>query len=362
MHPTLHSTLSRYDKIVLVGWWTGGHIQPIISLVHSLENDLDTYLWIGWTESQEEQAAKIENIEFRSIPTLKLATTRSPKIPLYPFILIEWIIKARKILSKIQHSTCVFSKWWPGSVAIGLAAWSLGIPLYIHESDTVPGRSNRILGKIATRIFLGFESARIYFDPQKCEVIGQILDPVFQSPCQGGIKGGFDSAQKPLRPVSRGTSPWQESLAWKTTKPHILVICGSQWSQAIFEKIITEFSWNNKYEWIIALGKLNSDMKDEFGKIPDCQAIDWISQSDIAHLIRDTDLAITRGSATTLAELTSFQDSEFTINNLQLIIVPLPYSANNHQYHNALEYEKIGHTILEQKNLDQLKQTLQQYV
>lgn len=103
-------------------------------------------------------------------------------------------------------------------------------------------------------------------------------------------------------------------------------------------------------------------MKDEFGKIPDCQAIDWISQSDIAHLIRDTDLAITRGSATTLAELTSFQDSEFTINNLQLIIVPLPYSANNHQYHNALEYEKIGHTILEQKNLDQLKQTLQQYV
>ena len=35
-------------------------------------------------------------------------------------------------------------------------------------------------------------------------------------------------------------------------------------------------------------------MKGEFEKIPDCQALEWIAQSDIAQLIQDTDLAITR--------------------------------------------------------------------
>jgi type II secretory pathway component PulM len=72
----------------------------------------------------------------------------------------------------------------------------------------------------------------------------------------------------------------------------------------IFEEILKNYSGNNQYEWIISLGKLNSGMQAEFEKIPDCQALEWLSQIDIAHLIRDTDLAITRGSATTLAELT----------------------------------------------------------
>lgn len=77
-------------------------------------------------------------------------------------------------------------------------------------------------------------------------------------------------------------------------------------------------------------------MQTKFDKISDCQALEWISQSDIAHLIQDTNIAITRGSATTLAELTSFSESK-----TKLIIIPLPCSAGNHQYYNALEYVKM---------------------
>ncbi len=182
MHQKLTSTLSQYDKIVLVGWGTGGHIQPIVSLIHSLDIESNHYLWIGWEDSTEEKTAKENDIEFQSIPTLKLATTRSWRLFLYPLYLIAWFWRSRmaiQILKNKQENIVVFSKWWPGSVAIGLAAWSLSIPLYIHESDTIAGRSNRILGKFADMIFLGFESASRYFDIKKCEVVGQILDPVF---------------------------------------------------------------------------------------------------------------------------------------------------------------------------------------
>ncbi|MBC7498667.1 UDP-N-acetylglucosamine--N-acetylmuramyl-(pentapeptide) pyrophosphoryl-undecaprenol N-acetylglucosamine transferase [Candidatus Gracilibacteria bacterium] len=333
MHQKLTSTLSQYDKIVLVGGGTGGHIQPIVSLVHSLDIESNNYLWIGGADSTEEKTAKENDIEFQSIPTLKLETTRSWRSLLYPFYTIAGFWRARQILQvqeKTEENIAVFSKGGPGSVAIGLAAWSLYIPLHIHESDTVPGRSNKILAKFANTIFLGFASAGKYFDTKKCEIVGQILDPMFEGQ----------------------VSSIKHKIEWKTSKKHILVICGSQGSRAIFEEIVKNYAGNDEYEWIISLGKLNTRMKKNFEKIPDCQALEWIAQIDIAHLIQDTDLAITRGSATTLAELTAFQ-------SVKLVIIPLPYSAGNHQYYNALEYEKMGHRVLEQKNLHQLTETIQ---
>ena len=47
MHKKLTETLSKYTKIVLVGGGTGGHIQPIVSLAHSLDNAAYEYVWIG---------------------------------------------------------------------------------------------------------------------------------------------------------------------------------------------------------------------------------------------------------------------------------------------------------------------------
>jgi UDP-N-acetylglucosamine:LPS N-acetylglucosamine transferase len=428
MHPNLHSTLSKYNKIVLVGGRTGGHIQPIVSLVRSLQHSNtqaiqhSQFSWIGWKNSGEEKTATSENIEFHPIPTLKLATTKSWKVLLYPLYLIVWFWRARSILKYLidwwkrwtsgglgrgtvwvrwkqancwietsfslpnsfgtfstkstedpvsendkNHKVCLFSKWWPGSMAIGLAAWSLYIPLYIHESDTIPGRSNRILGRFANKVFLWFETAKKYFDPKKCEVVGQILDPIFSRHCGSVKQSKKIEIQKPLDRFV----PREDRIQWKTDKKHILVICGSQWSRAIFEEILANLGEIlARAELIIILGKLNIDMRKDFEKVistlnfplSNLTMVDWISQADIAHLIQDTDLAITRGSATTLAELTSFQNPEFTIGNLQLIIIPLPYSAGNHQYYNAVEYKKMGYLLLEQKNIKNLTKIIQEYV
>ena len=144
--------LAKFSHIILVGWGTGGHIQPIVSIVKKLrqihfpEEDI---LWIWWETSQEKNIAESENITFKSIPILKLSTTTSPKILLYPIFLLIGIYRARGILKQYNKlwNTVVFSKWWPGSVAVGIAAWSLDIPLHIHESDTIPGKSSQILGK-----------------------------------------------------------------------------------------------------------------------------------------------------------------------------------------------------------------------
>ena len=92
-------------------------------------------------------------------------------------------------------------------------------------------------------------------------------------------------------------------------------------------------------------------MKKDFKNMKDTQALDWISQENIASLLENTQIAITRGSATTLAEIDIF--------GVKKIIIPLPYAADNHQYWNAREYVKKWGILLEQKNLDQLTEIIQ---
>jgi UDP-N-acetylglucosamine--N-acetylmuramyl-(pentapeptide) pyrophosphoryl-undecaprenol N-acetylglucosamine transferase len=355
MNENLLNIFKKYSSIILVGGWTGWHIQPIVSIVKNLKNTNTQLAWIGWNNSEEAKVAHNENIPFLPIPILKLSTTKSFKILLYPIYLCIGFFKARGILKKYHSSDnniAIFSKWWPGSIAIGIAGWSLGIPLYIHESDTIPGRSNRTLWRFAKKIFLGFEDAKKYFNTEKCEVVGQILDPVFDCHCEPAKQSRKITEQRQSldRFVPRDD---ENKIHWKTSKPHILVICGSQWAKSIFDAIINQFKNDTTYEWIVALWKLNTNMQSAFADIQNCQAISWISQENIAHLIQDTDVAISRWSATTLAELTSNQEKI-----PKLIIIPLPYSAGNHQYYNAIEYEKIWHILLEQDKIKELKNTI----
>ena len=85
-----------------------------------------------------------------------------------------------------------------------MAAKMLKIKVFIHESDTIPGRSNMKMAQFSEKIFLGFDSTKIFFEKQACEVVGQILDN--------------DILEKNPNP----------NITWKTEKPHILVFCGSQ--------------------------------------------------------------------------------------------------------------------------------------
>lgn len=338
MHPKLSETFAKYEKIIFVGGGTGGHISPIVSLASELKNK--EVVWIGWRNSQEKSTAEKEWITFLSISTLKLSTTKSPKILLYPFFLIKGVLESREILSIIREKQiCVFSKWWPGAVAVGIAAWILGIPLYIHESDTIPGRSNTLLGKFAQIIFLWFESTKKYFSEEKCEIIGQIIDPLL-------IPTANESSRKndETEYFSRKNSPSfsHPRLKWQTDKTHILVYCGSQWARTIFEEIIASCS-DLDVEWVIVLGKLNLGIRKDFEKFENIQILDWLEKKDQKTLFEWTNMAITRGSATTLAELDLF--------HIQKIIIPLPDAARNHQYWNAKEYEKKWDVLLEQKNI-----------
>lgn len=314
-------SLAKYSKICLVGWWTGGHVLPIISLVHQHTDFKIDYFWIGWRHSLEEEEASREWIRFFRIWTLKLSSIFSPFILLYPIITFIGIFQARKIILR-ENPDIVFSKWGPWSLSVGIAAWLLMKPLWIHESDTVPGFSNRILGWFfAEKIFLGFSTATKYFPMGKCTVSGQIINPSLVQPAKN-------------------------FKYWKTTKSHVFVICWSQWSRNVFRAIANQCRGVD-VEWIIVLGRLNTEAREKFQKFRNITLYDWVDPHTLGSILRWADLAITRGSANTLAEIDEF--------NVRKLIIPLPWSAGNHQYHNAKWYEELRKDIvLEETDIDRL--------
>jgi UDP-N-acetylglucosamine--N-acetylmuramyl-(pentapeptide) pyrophosphoryl-undecaprenol N-acetylglucosamine transferase len=312
--------LSPYKNICLVWGWTGGHVTPLVSLVKIHENLNQNYFWIGSKNSLEEQEAKKNTIPFFPIHVLRLWTTKSWKIIFYPFILLYSVFQARRILLE-QKTELIFCKWWPGSLSVWIASWLLIIPLWIHESDTIPGRSNRILGYFAQRVFLGFNTSWKFFQEKKITVSGQILHPDIEKPAK-------------------------KFKIWKTDKNHVLVICGSQGSKNVFEAI-SRYCDNLDVEWIILLGLLNGDSREKFNTFKNISLYDWIDAHTLGSVLSKTDLVITRWSATTLAEVDHF--------GIKKIMIPLPWSAWNHQYYNALWYKENKEDILiEEDYIDEL--------
>lgn len=156
-----------------------------------------------------------------------------------------------------------------------------------------------MLGYFADRIFLGFEEAKKFFPERKTCVVGQILSPDFF--------------------VKNTTG----SIEWKTNKKHVFVTCGSQGSRVVYQTLLDHKESFPDAEWIISLGTLNRGMRDKFSSWLDVQLFDWIDTKDIPHILDGADVAITRASATTLAEITT--------RPIRMIIVPLAISAGDHQ-------------------------------
>ena len=317
-------SLAKYSKVAFVGWGTWGHVLPLISLKHQHKDFRIDYFWLWGWHSFEEREAKEEGIRFFRIPTLKVSSMFSPKILLYPFVVFIGIFRARSVLVR-EKPDIIFSKGGPWALSVWIASWLLMIPLWIHESDTVPGMTNQILSIFAERVFLGFSATAKYFPNKKCIIVGQILHPDL-------------------------LKPPKNFKYWKTEKSHVLVICWSQWARNIFRAIYNRCRWVD-VEWIIVLGLLNTEERAHFQKFRNITIYDWLDPHTLGSILKNTDLAITRWSATTLAEIDEF--------HVRKLIIPLPWSSSNHQLYNAKWYEEARKDIvLEETEIDTLNAVL----
>lgn len=328
--------MEKRKTIALTGGATGGHVFPLLSVYNYFkEDDKYNFVWVWEEDSLEEEIAIKNEIPFFDIPAGKIRRYFDMKNFYEPLKNLTGIFFGIYYILK-NNIDIVFSKWGYVSLPLCIAAFILRKDIYIHESDVIGWVANRLISKIATKVFYSFENKKTLkqadmWEDAKHICVGQILNP--------------------------------ELLDYLTTlevkeneKLEVLVIAWSQWSTTIFENLMKILPDLWDINLTVILGEKNIHFKEQFQKHFQVTIHDFVDQKTLGKIYKKTDIAITRAGATTLWELNKF--------GIHSIIIPLKNSAANHQQSNA-EYfhEKFGSNILdEEHNLSlEIFRLLQQY-
>jgi UDP-N-acetylglucosamine--N-acetylmuramyl-(pentapeptide) pyrophosphoryl-undecaprenol N-acetylglucosamine transferase len=303
-------------KIALTWWWTGGHVFPLLSVYNHLKNENLDFVWIWEKNSLEQKIARENKIEFHYIMSGKIRRYFDIKNFFDPFKIIFWVFQSLYYIVKYDIDI-IFSKWGFVSVPACIAGKILGKKIYIHESDTVMWLSNKIIARLATKVFFTFDNYLI--DWKKYIKSSQILNPKL-----------IENIDETLE---------------KNEKQEILVMAWSQGSKIIFENlqgIIWEFPNSN---FTIILWEKNTSFRENFEKFLNAKLYDFISQEELASVMQKADISITRAGATSIWEQYYFW--------IMQVIIPLKNSAWNHQFHNAIYFQKHFNSIVleESENL-----------
>jgi UDP-N-acetylglucosamine--N-acetylmuramyl-(pentapeptide) pyrophosphoryl-undecaprenol N-acetylglucosamine transferase len=318
-------------KIVLSGGGTGGHITPLIAVARKIREKYPDakFVFMGPKGKLEEEFMGREGIPTENISAGKIRRYFSFSNFTDFFRTIFGIFHALWYLF-VHMPDAIFSKGGYASFPVVLAGWLYRIPILIHESDSVPGMTNSILSKFATRIAVSYPSAEKEFPAAQVVLTGN-----------------------PLREDINKGNAWKmrKELSLLEEKKTIFVMGGSQGSQIINERIVNILPHLlRKYQVIHQTGEANFEkVKHKAGELGikagrEGYHIFPFIGDELKDIFAAADLVISRAGANSLSEIAA--------NGKPSIIIPIESSANNHQRMNAYALAKIGGCIaLDESNL-----------
>jgi len=207
-----------------------------------------------------------------------------------------------------------------------LAAKNLRAKTFIHESNTIPGRANRWLARIVDQAYVGFPSAISQLHVREATVTGTPVRSEFQ----------------PCNPTAS-----RAALGLDPATPVLLVMGGSQGAHGINEMILSALPILAKHashwQWLHLTGPLDADQVRHNYAALGVKAIVHPFLADMHLALGAATVAVSRAGASSLAELAAMR--------LPPLLVPFPYAADNHQFHNARAFTETGAArLLEQKD------------
>ena len=339
-------------RVALVGGGTGGHVYPLVAIAKKLkelgqQKGIDI-IFIGSGDFMKNAADGI-GVPFKSVMAGKKRRYSSfsnfTDMLKMPFGMIQALWHLLWYMPDVA-----FAKGGYASVLPGLAAWFYHIPLYIHESDSVPGEANLKLSRFAKKIFTSFESANVSFAGKNVELVG--------NPIRAELTGA--DRNKAL-----------EYFKFDTLRKTVLVLGGSQGAQSLNNIIINSaVQLTEEFQIIHQAGsaifkdaseRINKVIKEGEGSYgPMVQSryrlYPFLSLQELALAYSAADVVVSRAGATSLSETAHV--------GKPIIVIPLKTAAGDHQRKNAYELAKYGAVVIEEDNLrttilvDQIKDFL----
>jgi len=327
--------MDKKIKILFTGGGTGGHLMPLISVIREIKklysgDDLKIY-YLGPKDAYAKELLSKEGVIIHNILAGKIRRYFSFKnifdiffkIPVGFLQSFFWVL--------FINPKLVFSKAGGGSAIVCLVARMMDAPIFLHESDSVLGLSNRLASKYAKKIFTSFPETE-GIDASKAILVG---NPIRQELLNGNI----DEARELFKITSQ--------------KPVLLILGGSQGSEAINDFIVSTLS-DILYQYeVIHISGLNNYKKTSEGSN---LILSFDTNLKTYYHLYDSLNEVQLKNAYCLADLIVSRAGgsifEIAAVGKPSILVPLPTSASNHQSKNAYQYASTGAGIvLEQENL-----------
>jgi UDP-N-acetylglucosamine--N-acetylmuramyl-(pentapeptide) pyrophosphoryl-undecaprenol N-acetylglucosamine transferase len=307
MRNTAHDT---NHTIIIAGGGTGGHIFPAIAIANALRRLYPqiNILFVGAKGKMEMEKVPQAGYAIEGLDIAGFNRSALLKNIGLPFKLIKSFFQVRRIIRSVKP-VAVIGVGGYSSFPVLRYAQSGGIPTFIHESNSFAGKSNILLGKKATRIFVAAKGMEKFFPAEKIQITG--------NPVRETIAHHTVSREEGLRFFGLGTD--------KTT---ILSIGGSLGALSINEALEKDYPRivEAGYQLIWQTGKPFLDRgKKAVAANPQVWVNDFITQMEYAYAAAD--IVISRSGAMAIAELCVVQKP--------VVFVPFPYAAEDHQSVNA---------------------------
>ena len=326
-------------RVVFAGGGSGGHAYPVIAVAEALQKkfteEFKTPLVMTRIGPRDGYEMLFENhgIAVDWIVSAKLRRYFSFRnLVDIPKFFVGWAQALVKLYFAMPD--IVFSKGGTGSLPVVLAAWWYQIPVVIHESDAKPGLANLVSSYFAKKIFLSFEYAKRYFNPNITEVVG--------TPERREL-----FAEKTTKDLAK------DALGFGSSSPLTVIFCGSQGSQSINDFILanlpelikeTQLFHQTGTANFLDVEKLSHAALIDASYANRYQATGYF-ENNLGLVLTAADLVVGRAGSGTIFEIAAF--------GVPAILIPLGDSASNgHQGINAYEFAKGGAAIvIEEENL-----------
>ena len=298
---------------------TGGHLFPGLAVAEVLRaRGHEVMLFVSEKEMDALALSGRSEFRFQKLPTVGLPSAFSPAIFGFLRRFSESLSLCRGIYRKFKPHAILGMGGFTSTAPV-LAGKLRGIPTFIHESNAIPGKANRLTARMVRAVLLGFKECAPFFPRARTEVTGTPI-------------------RKELQRIDRKIA--RERLGLREDLLTLLVMGGSQGASGINQAVIKSLpTLQGLPLQVIHLAGARDErlVADNYQRenIPAHVAAFHHAMEEVYSA---ADFAIARSGAASLAELAAFA--------LPAILIPFPYAAEDHQTRNAEIFTRADAAVI----------------
>ncbi|MCX3309854.1 undecaprenyldiphospho-muramoylpentapeptide beta-N-acetylglucosaminyltransferase [Pantoea vagans] len=293
-------------RLMVMAGGTGGHVFPGLAVAHHLMEQGWQVRWLGTADRMEADLVPKHGIDIDFIRISGLRGKGMKALLLAPLRIFNAWRQARRIMKAWQPDVVLGMGGYVSGPG-GLAAWSCGIPVVLHEQNGIAGLTNKWLAKIATKVLQAFPgafpAADVVGNPVRTDVLALPL------PAQR-----LADRHGPIRVLVIGGS--QGARILNQTLPQVAALVGDE---------ITLWHQTGK--------GAQPETEKAYQQVGQTQHKVTEFIDDMAAAYAWADVVVCRSGALTVSEVAAA--------GLPAIFVPFQHK-NRQQYWNALPLEKAG--------------------